>query len=114
MHALSLHGTSTDGEHGTLSLPAAHVGHSHHLDHAAPGAADDAGHPGEGGHMAMALCVAILLAAGALLLARLLRPTSRGWRTPAELRSRSIRVRCPVPRLATGPPAAWASSVIRC
>lgn len=117
MHALSLHGTGTDGEHGALSLPAAHIDHAHALDHTDPadhGAADPAGHPDSGGHTAMTLCAAFLLAAGVLLLAGLWRRTS-AWRLPRSVSSPRTtgRVRA-ITRPATGPPPEWAFSVIRC
>ncbi|MEU4455458.1 DUF6153 family protein [Nocardioides sp. NPDC023903] len=114
MHALSLHGTDSEGEHGTLSLPAAHVEHTHALEHSDHGAAGDAGHPGGAGHTAMMLCAAFLIAAGALLLSRLWRRTPAWWFS----RARSwFRTGGSAPLLtypATGPPSVWAYSVIRC
>ncbi|GGR62345.1 hypothetical protein J2S40_002168 [Nocardioides luteus] len=117
MHALSPHGTATDGEHGPLTLPAAHVGHTHALDHAArtghaTGHTDHTGDPGDG-HTAMMLCAAFLIAVGALLLSRL-RRTPVWWfaRSPG-LPRRGDPMRL-VSRPATGPPAVWAYSVIRC
>lgn len=114
MHALSLHGTDTDGEHGALSLPAAHVEHTHALEHTGHGAVDDAGHTGDDGHTAMMLCAAFLLAAGALLLSGLWRRTPAWWFSRARGWSRTSGfaplLTCP----ATGPPSVWAYSVIRC
>lgn len=114
MHALSLHGTHTDGEHGTLSLPAAHVEHTHALEHTGHGAADDAGHPGGDGHTAMMLCAAFLLAAGALLLSGLWRRTPAWWFSPARGWSRASGSARLLTRPGTGPPSVWAYSVIRC
>lgn len=114
MHALSLHGTDTDGEHGTLSLPAAHVEHTHALEHTGHGAADDAGHPGGNRHTAMMLCAAFLIAAGALLLSGLWRRTPAWWFSRAR---GWFRTGGSAPQLsypATGPPSVWAYSVIRC
>lgn len=114
MHALSLHGTHADGDHGALSLPAAHVGHTHALEHTGHGAADDAGHPGGEGHTAMMLCAAFLLASGALLLSRLWRRTPAWWFSRAcgwfRTGGSAPLLTCP----ATGPPSVWAYSVIRC
>lgn len=115
MHALSLHGTRTDGEHATLHLPAAHVGHTHALDHADHGS--DAGHtgqPGDDGHTAMLLCAAFLLAAGALLLSGLWRRTPAWWFSQARRRARTAGSALFVSRPATGPPPEWEFSVIRC
>ncbi|MFJ9391344.1 DUF6153 family protein [Nocardioides sp. NPDC101246] len=114
MHALSLHGTGTDGEHGTLSLPAAHVEHTHALDHAATGAADHTGHQGGDEHTAMVLCAAFLLAAGALLLGGLWRRTPAWWFSRARSWSRTIGSTPFTTPPATGPPPEWAYSVIRC
>lgn len=114
MHALSLHGTGTDGEHGTLSVPAAHVEHAHALEHADHGAADHGGHPGGDEHTAMMLCAAFLLAAGALLLSGLWRRTPVWWF--ARPRNRPLPAG-PTPFIAhpaTGPPPEWAFAVIRC
>ncbi len=114
MHALSLHGTDTDGEHGALSLPAAHVEHTHTLEHSDHGATDDAGHPGNDGHTAMMLCAAFLLAAGALLLSGLWRRTPAWWfsRVRGWFRTGGSTPLLTYP--ATGPPSVWAYSVIRC
>lgn len=120
MHALSLHGTDAEGEHGALSLPAAHVEHTHALEHPYHGAADDvghpggAGHPGGDGHTAMMLCAAFLLAAGALLLSGLWRRTPAWWfsRTRGWFRTGGSAPLLTYP--ATGPPSVWAYSVIRC
>ncbi|MFE7227792.1 hypothetical protein ACFU7D_23575 [Nocardioides sp. NPDC057577] len=114
MHALSLHGTGSDGEHGTLSLPAAHVEHTHALDHAAAGAADHTGNEGGDGHTAMMLCAAFLLAAGALLLSGLWRRTPAWWFAHTHLRSRTAGSTPFLAHPATGPPPEWAFSVIRC
>lgn len=114
MHVLSLHGSGTEGEHRMLSLPAAHVGHTHALEHTGHGAADDAGHPGGDGHTEMMLCAAFLLAAGVLLLSGLRRRTPAWWFSRARAWFRASGSvpwhTCP----ATGPPSAWAYSVIRC
>ncbi|WP_328530021.1 DUF6153 family protein [Nocardioides sp. NBC_00368] len=114
MHALSLHGTRTDGEHATLRLPAAHVGHTHALDHADHGAAGHTGQPGDDGHTAMMLCAAFLLAAGALLLSGLWRRTAAWWSPRARRRARTAGPVLLVSRSATGPPPEWEFSVIRC
>lgn len=114
MHALSLHGTGTDGEHGSMSLPAAHVEHTHALDHPAQGAADHTGHPSGDGHMAMMLCAAFLLAAGVLLLSGLWRRTPAWWFTRARAWSRTSGSTPLLTHPATGPPPEWAFSVIRC
>lgn len=113
MHALSLHGTRTDGEHATLSLPAAHAEHMHAVEHADHGAAGRTGHPGGEGHTTMMLCAAFLIAAGVLLLSGLWRRTPRWWFP----RPRNRPLIGPAPFLAhpaTGPPPEWAFSVIRC
>ena len=114
MHALSLHGTDAEGEHGALSLPAAHVEHTHALEHTDHGGADDPGHPGGEGHTAMLLCAAFLLAAGVLLLSGLWRRTPAWWfsRTRGWFRTGGSAPLLTYP--ATGPPSVWAYSVIRC
>ncbi|OIJ23720.1 DUF6153 family protein [Nocardioides luteus] len=114
MHALSLQGTRSDGEHATLSLPAAHVDHRHSLESADHGAAGHTGHPGGEGHTTMMLCAAFLIAAGALLLSGWWRRTRVWWL--ARLRDRPLSARSApfLARLATGPPPEWAHSVIRC
>ncbi|MGY0385998.1 DUF6153 family protein [Nocardioides sp. WG-D5] len=114
MHALSLHGTRTDGEHAALRLPAAHVEHTHALEHADHGAAGHAGQPGGEEHTSMVLCAAFLLAAGVLLLSGLWRRTPAWWFSPARGRSRATGPAPFVTRAATGPPPEWAFSVIRC
>ncbi|NGN93373.1 hypothetical protein G5C66_11555 [Nocardioides sp. KC13] len=120
MHALSLHGTGTDGEHGRLSLPAAHVDHAHtldhadHPDHADRGTADHTGQPGGDGHTATMLCAAFLLAAGVLLLSGLWRRTPAWWFARASDRSRIDGTAPFVMHPANGPPPEWAFSVIRC
>lgn len=114
MHALSLHGTDTEGEHGGLSLPAAHVEHTHALEHTGHGAADDAGHPGGDGHTAMMLCAAFLIAAGALLLSGLWRRTPAWWFSRARNWFRTGGSAPVLTYPATGPPSVWAYSVIRC
>jgi uncharacterized membrane protein YphA (DoxX/SURF4 family) len=111
MHALSLHGTGTDGEHGRLSLPAAHVDHAHHADH---GATDHTGQRGGDGHTTTMLCAAFVLAAGALLLSGLWRRTPAWWFARARGRSRIDGSAPFVIYPANGPPPEWAFSVIRC
>lgn len=113
MHALSLHSTDADGEHGALGLPAAHIEHTHALEHTGHGADDDAGHPG-GGHTAMMLCAAFLLAAGALLLSGLWRRTPAWWFSRARDWFRTSGSTPLLTRPGTGPPSVWAYSVIRC
>ncbi len=113
MHALSLHGTGTDGERGTLSLPAAHVEHMHGLD-ADLGAGEPTGHTGGYGHTTMMLCAAFLLAAGTLLLTGRSRSIPHWWRAAARARSRATGFLPLVTHPATGPPPVWAYSVIRC
>ncbi|MFE6650169.1 hypothetical protein ACFVJS_26660 [Nocardioides sp. NPDC057772] len=134
MHGLSLHGTGTDGEHGRLSLPAAHVDHAHSVEHADHAPADHApadhapadhapadhapadhtGQPGSDGHTMMVLCAAFLLAAGALLLSGLWRRTPAWWFARARDRSRIDGTAPFVMHPANGPPPEWAFSVIRC
>jgi len=114
MHALSLHGTGSDGEHATLSVPAAHVEHVHALEHADHGASGYTGHPGGEGHTAMMLCAAFLLAAGALLLSGLWRRTRLWWFARTRGWSRTAGSTPFIARPATGPPPEWAFSVIRC
>ncbi|TQL68091.1 hypothetical protein FB381_1980 [Nocardioides albertanoniae] len=114
MHALSLHGTATDGEHGAMSLPAAHVDHTHALENTTHGAAGHAAHLGGDAHTAMMLCAAFLLAAGALLLRGLRRRTPLWWFDRAPGRWRTVGTAPSPARLATGPPPQWAFSVIRC
>lgn len=114
MHALSLHGTDTDGELGMLSLPAAHVEHRHTLEHALQKAGDKTGHPGSTGHMVMMLCAAFLLAAGALLLSGLWRRTPAWWFSRARGWFRTGGSAPLLTYPATGPPSVWAYSVIRC
>lgn len=117
MHALSPHGTAADGEHGPLTLPAAHVGHTHALDRADPSAqtghTDHTREPGDA-HTAMMLCAAFLVAAGALLLSRLRRRTPVWWFASSLSPSRRAGPARLVSRPATGPPSVWAYSVIRC
>ncbi|MEI7056792.1 DUF6153 family protein [Nocardioides sp. CCNWLW239] len=114
MHALSLHGTRAGGEHASLSLPAVHVDHSHALDHAEHGSTAPADHPGGEGHAAMMMCVAFLLAAGVLLLSGLWRRTPVWWFRRALSWSHSTVSPPRATHPATGPPSAWAYSVIRC
>lgn len=120
MHALSLHGSRADGEHASLGLPAVHVEHTHALDHADhprhtdSGAPGHAGGPGDQEHSAMMLCAAFLLAAGALLLSRLWRRTPLWWLNRGRNWPRTAGSTPLISRLATGPPPAWAYSVIRC
>ena len=114
MHALSLHGTHSDGEHATLSLPAAHVDHMHAVEHADHGAAGHTGHPGGEGHTTMTLCAAFLIAAGALLLSGWWRRTPAWWLALLRNRPLTTGAAPPVGRPATGPPPEWAFSVIRC
>lgn len=114
MHGLSLHGTGTDGEHGRLSLPAAHVDHAHSVEHADHGTAGHTGQPDGDGHTMMVLCAAFLLAAGALLLSGLWRRTPAWWFARARGRSRIDGTAPFVMHPANGPPPEWAFSVIRC
>jgi len=117
MHALSLHGTRSDGEHATLSVPAAHVDHMHaveHADHSAAGHTGHTGHPGGEGHTTMMLCAAFLIAAGVLLLSGLWRRTPPWWFARLHNRPPTIGAAPFVAHPATGPPPEWAFSVIRC
>jgi hypothetical protein len=113
MHALSLHSTRSDGEHATLSLPAAHVGHMHSAEHADHGAARHTGHPGGEGHATMMLCAAFLIA-GALLLVGVWRRTSGWWFAWLHDRPLITGSAPVVAHPATGPPPEWDFSVIRC
>ncbi|MER7560368.1 DUF6153 family protein [Nocardioides sp. NPDC126508] len=114
MHALGLHGTRTDGEHATMSLPAAHVEHMHATEHADHGATGHTGHPGGEGHAAMMLCAAFLIAAGVLLISGLWRRTPAWWFARLRLRPLTAGSVSFVAHPATGPPPEWAFSVIRC
>lgn len=125
MHTLALHGVSGEhaadgGDGATSSGPSAHAGHQV-LDRRAPtgaehtrvAAGDD--RSGHGTGHAMMLCVAMIAAAaGAVLLQLLLRrvPRSR-WRVGPRRVGAPARGLAPE-RLATGPPAVWEFSVIRC
>lgn len=106
MHALLPHGTH--GTHGVA--PAAPV---------APVAADVAPHTSpapydEERDGTVALCAALVGAAAVTLL--LLRALARRWPGPVAHVRRAPRgpTRPRSPVLATGPPAVWAHSVVRC
>lgn len=124
MHGLSQHGAMpSHADHQLVAAAtqtSAHGGHATHTGHAAVAgdptgamtvAAGDAG--GSVGHIAM-LCAAMLLSAatGVLLVLRLRRLAPA---TVLGLKARVQTVRTfASDRLATGPPAVWEFSVVRC
>ena len=126
MHGLSQHGAMPS--HADHQLVAAAHGTSAHTEHVAMnhrGHAAVAGDPtgattvavgnegGSVGHMAM-LCAAMVLAAAAgVLLVLRLRRLARATVLRLEARVQTVRTFAS-DRLATGPPAVWEFSVVRC
>ncbi len=118
MHALNLHGSTTmeatpdmAGMSGPVEALATSIAVDHHSQSVVAA-------PNRGGHGAgdmMMLCLAMLVGSGIALLAVLV--LRRGRRSSWHSTRSQLTVAAPRPvpsRAGTGPPAAWAFSVIRC
>lgn len=109
MHALAVHGTGASSETaGMAGMPGMAAHASDHGDDVPAGGHD----PGGMGAMA-GMCLAVLLAAAAALVALVLHRRPRGSWLLARARPSWRPTRLP-PRAGTGPPVVWEFSVLRC